>query len=109
MTKTRIFVLIALIVVLSVPAWFVYTRFLTDQYHMQGSTLSFNNTLYSRKELWEPSDEQNLGNVIGIAVEGPRTITDLIWPQWVMEYQNDPDHNRVFVRGLMDLGAVYTK
>jgi hypothetical protein len=34
---------------------------------------------------------------------------DYIFPFWVMEYENDKEHNRIFVRGFMDLGGVYEK
>lgn len=101
--------ILVLLAVLSVPGFFIYTRFLTDQYHIQGNTLTLGKNVYVGKQLWESSDEENLGNTIGIAIEGERTITDLIWPNWVKEYKNDPGHNRLFVRGLMDLGQVYYK
>ncbi len=95
--------------ILLIPGWFVYTRFLLPQYQVQGNTLTLQESIYMQKQIFEPSDAENVGNTIGIATDGARTITDLIWPTWVSEYRNDPDHNRIFVQGLMDVGVTYNK
>ena len=62
-----------------------------------GKTLIIENSIYTRSDSISISDEENLGKKIGIAIEGKRTITDYIWPLWVMEYKNDKEHNSIFV------------
>ncbi len=105
----RLIAVLVLLAVLSVPGFFIYTRFLIDQYQIQGDTLSLNNTVYVREQPSGLVDEASLGNTVGIAIDGTRTVTDYIWPNWVIEFKNDPQHNHIFVRGLMDLGAAYYK
>src|SRR5689334_11823242 len=109
MKPWKIGLIIGILLILCIPAFFVYTRFCLDLYKMDGNTLTFKNNIYIRSDTLSGSDEQNLGKTIGIAVEGKRTITDYIWPYWVLEYKNDEGHNRIFVRRLMDLGSVYKK
>ncbi len=105
----KIFAILFLLLVLSIPGFFVYTRFLLEQYHGQADRLTSNTGVYVRTASLTPPDEKNIGSTIGIAIYGERTITDLIWPYWVMEFQDDKDHNCVFVQGLMDLGQAYCK
>jgi len=105
----NIAVLIICLLFLSIPASFIYTRFCLDKYEMKDNTIKFKNNVYIRKDSISDSDQEGLGKAIGIGVYGKRTITDLIWPFWVMEYKGDKEHNRIFVRGLMDVGSVYTK
>jgi hypothetical protein len=76
---------------------------------MQGNTITFKSSTYVQNEIFSVTDRENLGKTIGIAVEGKRTLSDYIWPFWVMEYKNDKEHNRIFVQGLMDAGSVYNK
>ena len=94
---------------LCVLCWFVYTRFLMPVYRMDGELLTYGGTTYVRQDRTSVDDEENLGRTVGIGVEGKRTITDLIWPFWVMEYQSDASHNSLFIRGLMDSGGKYIK
>lgn len=103
--------IIVILLILSVPGYFLYTRFCIDKFEMSnnGKTLMIYSNIYTRSDLLSISDEENLGKTIGIAMEGKRTITDYIWPFWVMEYKNDEEHNRIFVRGLMNSGGVYIK
>ncbi len=96
-------------IALCAAAFFLYTRFVMDQYTMEGNTMKYNDAVYVRSETSLASDEENLGKTIGIAIEGKRTLTDLVWPYWVIEYQNDKEHNRLFVRGLMGSGGIYVK
>lgn len=105
----RTALIILSLLILSIPTYFVYTRFCLDKYEMKGETLTLNNSRYVRSNSFSPADGENLGKTIGIAVYGKRTLTDYIWPFWVMEYKNDKDHDRIFVRGLMDVGSVYMK
>ena len=109
MKIAKIIGIVLLVIVLCASAFFLYTRFGMDQYAMEDNTLRFKGVVYVRSEISSPSDEENLGGTIGIAVMGKRSFTDLIWPFWVMEYKNDKDHNRLFVRGLMDSGGIYVK
>lgn len=102
-------VLIILFVFSIIPSWFIYTRFCLDKYEMTNNTLSFKNTIYVQNEYWWPSDDENLGKTIGIGVGEKRTITDLIWPFGVIEYKNDPEHNSLYLSGLMGSGGKYTK
>jgi hypothetical protein len=74
-----------------------------------GSILIINNTLYTPSNNWTATDNEGLGKTIGIAVEGKRNFSDLIWPFWVVEYENDKEHNRIFINGLMGSGGVYYK
>lgn len=106
--KTALIIIIILSV-LPFTTWFIKTRFCLGKYVMNGNTLTYKNSVYVRKNLSTDSDFENLGKTIGIGIDGKRTITDYIWPFWVMEYKNDKEHNRIFVRGLMDLGTVYEK
>ncbi len=101
--------LVVVLAILSIPGWFIYTRFLLPQYHISGDSLTLDNSVYLRKAIFESSDAENVGSTIGIAVEGERTITDLIWPIWVMEYKNDQAHDHIFVQGLMDVGTAFYK
>lgn len=101
--------IIIIIFVSSIPIFFVYTRFCLDKYEMRGDTLIFKNSIYVRNDFFFASDEENLEKTIGIAIDGNRTISDYIWPFWVVEYKNDNEHNRIFVRGLMGSGGVYKK
>lgn len=100
---------IVILLVLSGVLYFVNTRIWIDKYEMNGDTLVFDNNVYFRKDTLSESDTNYLGKSIGIAVDGTRSITDYIWPNWILEYKDDKKHNRIFVRGLMDLGAVYIK
>ena len=106
-------VLIVVLFVLSIPSYFLYSRFLLDKYEMDDltlNTLRFKNSVYVRMHGDSPPpDTKNPGRTIGIAVYGKRTITDYIWPIWIAEYKNDKGHQRIFVRGLMDVGSVYEK
>ncbi|ERI93880.1 hypothetical protein HMPREF1982_01382 [Clostridiales bacterium oral taxon 876 str. F0540] len=74
-----------------------------------GNTLIINNITYNCSNSFSPSDEEDLGKTIGIAIEGKRSFSDYIWPFWVIEYKNDKEHSRIFVRGLMESGGVYIK
>ena len=107
----KIVLVIVMVFILSITGFFVYTRFCLVQFQMNGNgkTLIIENSIYNRSYSMSSSDEENLGRTIGIAIEDKRTITDYIWPYWVMEYKNDKEHNRIFVRGLMGSGGVYTK
>lgn len=105
----RIIMVGILLLILYIPTWFVYTRFFLDKYEMKDNTLKLNNIVYVRKDSFSDTDDDNLGKAIGVGVYGKRKIADLIWPFWVMEYKNDKEHNRIFVRGLMDVGSVYEK
>jgi hypothetical protein len=107
----KVILIILILFALSIPGFFVYTRFCLDKFEMSGNgkNLIIKNSMYTRSDYMSVSDEENLGKTIGIAVEGKRTITDYIWPFWVMEYNNDKKHNRIFVRGLMGSGGVYIK
>lgn len=100
-----------ILLILSIPAFFIYTRFCLDKFEMNdnGNTLIINNIIYNRSNSLSASDEENLGKTIGIAIEGKRVLSDYIWPFWVIEYKNDKEHNRIFVRGLMGSGGVYIK
>jgi hypothetical protein len=94
---------------LTISIWFSYTRLCLPIYEVNGNTLIYKNSVYVRKDALSTSDEENLGKTIGIALDGERTITEFIWPVWVMEYKNRKDHNYIFVKGFMDLGTVYEK
>jgi len=111
MNKWKIVSIIVILFVGSILGFFIYTRFCLDKFQMNenGKTLIIMNNTYTRSDFISISDEENLGKTLGIAEEGKRTITDYIWPFWVMEYKNDKDHNRIFVRGLMGSGGVYIK
>ncbi|MBC7766234.1 MAG: hypothetical protein H7Y41_07085 [Hyphomonadaceae bacterium] len=103
----KLLVTFSILVVLSIPSFFVYTRFCIDVYQIQGDALIYKNIVYSRSD--EFNHDEDLGNMIGIAKAGKRTATDYIWPIWVIEYKNDREHQRILLRGLMDTGTVYHK
>jgi hypothetical protein len=105
--KIALFIIVLLI--LYIPACFIYTRFCLPQYKMDDNTLTYKENVYIRKDSLPNIDTENLGKTIGIAIYGKRTLTDYIWPFWVSEYKDDKEHNRIFVRGLMDLGSEYEK
>jgi len=109
MKSRKIGLIIVMLVILSIPTYFIYSRFCLDKYIMDGNTLTFNNSIYICKNSLSASDTENIVKTIGIGINGKRTINDYIWPIWVMEYKNDKEHNRIFIRGLMDLGSVYEK
>lgn len=105
----KVALIISVVFILYIPAWFVYTRFCLPQYKMDSNTLTYKESVYIIKDSFSPSDTENLGKTIGIAIYGKRKLSDYIWPFWVSEYKGDKEHNRIFVRGLMDLGTVYQK
>jgi hypothetical protein len=107
MKTKKIGLIIVILFILSVPSYFTYTRFCLKQYEMSGNTLIFRNSIYVLKNSLSASDEEGLGKTIGIAIDGKRTITDYIWPFWVIEYKNDKEFKRIFVQGLMGSGGVY--
>jgi len=105
----KIVLIVIVLFILYIPAWFTYTRFYLPQYKMDGNTLTYKENIYIRKDSFSASDTENVGKIIGIAIYGKRELADYIWPFWVREYKDDKEHNRIFVRGLMDLGTVYEK
>lgn len=100
---------VVILLILSMPTFFIYTRFGLEKYELNGNKLTFNNSVYIDSGFLSASDEENLGRTIGIAIDGERTMNDYIWPLWVIEYRNDKEHNKIFVRGLMGSGGVYNK
>lgn len=100
---------IAVLLVLIALFYFLDTRIWIDKYKVEGDTLVFGDDHYILQNTLSESDTDNLGQNIGIAVSSEREITDYIWPTWVVAYKDDKEHNRIFVRGLMDLGSVYIK
>lgn len=98
---------VILFLLLFASFYFLNTRVWVDQYEIRGDTIVFENNRY----VYEESDTDNLGKVIGIAYfEGKkRGITDYIWPEWVYGYKGDIAHKRIFVKGLMDIGDTYIK
>ncbi|MBO7745765.1 hypothetical protein I8J29_16270 [Paenibacillus sp. MWE-103] len=109
MKPWKIVGLLVILLILGGVFYFLDTRFWIDKYKMNGDTLVFENNVYISKHSLTESDTSNLGKTIGIAVYKKRSITDYLWPDWVIEYKNEKNHNRIFVRGLMDLGNVYIK
>lgn len=110
--KARIIGIISAVVILCAALLlFFSTRIWTDLYtiNTDGDTISFKNDVFVRQATSLQADSENLGSTIGIAVFSKRSITDYIWPTWVMEYEDDREHNRIFVRTLMDPGSVYVK
>lgn len=107
----KVILIIVILFALAITSFFIYTRFCLSQFEMNGNgeTLIIENSIYTSSSSSSISDEENLGKTIGIAIEGKRIITDYIWPYWVMEYKNDKEHNRIFVRGLMGSGGLYIK
>lgn len=116
----KIIVSITLVVLVLCPAgWLFATRFCVDQYALSTDweTITFKGATYSpleekyasEAELQQSLEYMNahIGKNIGIAVPPQRSLTDLIWPVWVMEYDGDRLHHKIFVRGLMDVGRVY--
>lgn len=107
----KVILIIVILFALATTGFFIYTRFCLSKFEMKGNgkTLIIENSIYTRSDYIYVSDEENLGKTVGIAIESKRTITDYIWPFWVMEYKNDKEHNRIFVRGLMGSGGLYIK
>lgn len=97
------------VLLLCILTFFIYTRFFLDAYVLKVDKLILNNNIYIQSGIVSINDEKNLGKTIGIATKGERTITDLIFPTWVIEFKNDSDHNHLMVKGLMDLGTIYIK
>lgn len=107
--KRIIFGLLGLFIVLGICLYILKTRIWIDQYEQVGDTLVFANHVYVRTNGISDSDTKNVGKTIGIVHDGKRTLSDYLWPTWVMEYKDDQAHHRVFVRGFMDMGSVYNK
>lgn len=94
--------ILVILLILSIPTFFIYTRFCLKMYEIRdsGTTLIFENTVYSIElSSSTPSfeDEENFGKTIGVAVSGKRTTKDYIFPDWVLEYKNDKEHKRLVV------------
>jgi hypothetical protein len=100
-----------IVFILFMPTFLIYTRVSVDKCKMSnnGDTLILKDSVYVRKNTLSAQDTENIGITIGIGIYGKGTITDYIFPNWIMEYKNDKKHNRIFVRGLMDMGSVYEK
>jgi hypothetical protein len=123
MTRSRSAVkyilIIPVLLVLAAVVWFFATRFWVDQYAItpDWETIAFKGATYvpqtetyaSEAELQQALEYMNahVGRYIGVAVFPERSLTDLIWPVWVMEYDGDKQNQKIFVRGLMDVGSVY--
>ncbi|GKU25229.1 hypothetical protein [Clostridium folliculivorans] len=105
----KIFLIIIILIILYIPASFIYTRFCLPQYKMNDNTITYKENVYVRNDSISSFDEKNVGKAIGIAIYKKRTLTDYIWPFWVSEFKDDKEHNRIFVKGLMDLGSEYDK
>lgn len=103
----KIGIILIILFVLSIPSWFIYTRFLLPQYVMSGNTLNFRNAIYVRSDSISASDEENLGSTIGIGVKGKRKLDDFIWPFWIKEYKNDKQFNTLYISGLKGSGGIY--
>ena len=105
----RVIVALPAFLLLCVLCWFMYTRFLMPIYRMDGEFLAYRGVAYVRRDHVSLEDEDDLGRTIGIGIGDKRDIGDLIWPYWVLGYQNDAAHNSLFVRGLMGSGGKYEK
>jgi hypothetical protein len=105
----KVLLLIPIWIAAGVLLWFLYTRFCLPMYAMDGNQLTYHNETYVMEEQGSVTDEENLGGTIGIGVGKERSVTDLIWPFWVMEYKGDKEHNSLFLRGLMGSGGKYIK
>lgn len=103
----KLIVILIVPLVIYIPAFIIYTRFSLDIYINKDNTLVLKNNIYVQSGSLSITDEENVGKTIGIAIRGKRKIKEYIWPVWVREFKNDKDHNRIFVKGLMDLGRVY--
>lgn len=108
-TIAKSLIIFCVLCILGTTAWFVYTRFCLAQYRMDANTLSYNNEIYVMQDYCSTSDEENVGRTIGIGVSDKRTLADLIWPFWVMEFKSDKEHNSLFLKGLMGSGGKYSK
>jgi hypothetical protein len=104
-------VLLFILPFLGITTFFLYTRFWIDQYQMtdNGKILSYKSEKYIRNETYSEDQADNVGELIGIAIDGKRTFWEYVWPYWVNEYKNDQEHEHIFVRGLMEVGSVYDK
>ncbi|GMK39579.1 hypothetical protein PCCS19_26330 [Paenibacillus sp. CCS19] len=110
MRRWKIVGLVVVLLLGSVIFYFLNTRIWIDKFEMNGDTIIFENHVYVSKGTLSESDTDNLGKKIGVAADGKRTLTDYIWPVWIYEYKDDREqHNRIFAKGLMDLGTVYLK
>ena len=109
MKPWKIVGLLVILLILGGVFYILDTRIWIDKYEMNGDTLVFANNVYISKNSLSESDTSNLGKKIGIAINRKMTITDYIWPDWVIEYKSDKNHNYILVRGLIDLGNVYIK
>lgn len=105
----RIFIAIIILFVLSITLYFIYTRFCLPKYKTNGNTLTYKNYVYVVQDFRSAIDEENLDKTIGVGVGEKRTLTDLIWPFWVIEYKNDKEDNSLFLSGLMGSGGKYNK
>lgn len=107
MKLQRIGVPLVILFLLAASFYFLNTRVWVDKYVIKDDTIVFENNYY----VYDTSDTDHIGKRIGIVCfEGrKRGITDYIWPEWVYEYKGDSLHNRIFVRGLMDIGDTYIK
>ncbi|RED66131.1 hypothetical protein [Cohnella lupini] len=109
MKRWRIIILLVTFFMICGIFYFLDTRIWINKYGMKGNTLVFENNVYLLKDSLSESDTSNHGKTIGIAVNEKRSITNYIWPNWILEYKNDKYHNHIFVRGIMDMGNVYIK
>jgi hypothetical protein len=109
MKLKKILLIVVVLIILYIPGWFIYTRFCLPHYKMNDNTITYKQDVYIRNDSISSFDIKNVGKTIGIGIYKKRSLADYIWPFWISEFKDDNEHNRIFVRGLMDLGSVYEK
>lgn len=100
----------AAVILLGLAACLLSGRVFTPTCPMagDGASLYFGGATYTRDNTLPTYTEQDVGRVVAIGEEGRRTLTDFIWPNWIMEFKNDKGHEHLLLRGLM-YECTYTK
>jgi hypothetical protein len=104
--------IIVLLLIISIPTWFVGRRLLLQKYIYNGNTLVYKNIVYVYENADNVADRNNLGRQIGIAMRKDSMkifIADSFFGDTVYEFKDDKEHNRIFVHVFMDGSGAYQK
>ncbi len=104
--------IIVLLIIISIPTWFLTRRLLLPDYVYNGDKLIHKNDVYMLSNTDTSADRKNLGRQIGVAMREHsklRLIAESILGDTVYEFKDDKEHNRIFVHVFMDGSFTYGK
>lgn len=112
MKNKKLSLIIVLLAIITIPAFFTTRRLLMPKYIYDGKTLVYKNNIYVYENADNVADRSNLGKQIGIAIQKDSKITfigDLFFGDTVYEFKDDKEHNRIFISVYMDGSGAYQR